>query len=541
MKIFIQCLIYVLLIFSGLNGAAASEGTQNFPQAPGAVSSGDTLSKAALLTASSTASSEKAFMESPARIKVIYPYSMSGRQVAPEGSITLPLYISFTEFDVKNPGKLKIQLQLPDNFIALKNAEWQEKRTAKDVFYEFTGESDKGFSRIFSLLYIKALPGTLSGEKTLKIKAVYEDENKKLKTLRQEKTFNYTAAASEDGSDAENSGDETGTFAEKTDSKTDSNKSESAASQNLSKKHTKENKFNWYILSVILPVDEDGHKDPKSEEGAIYVPDNKIEDMRNRITGEGATNWAAVLEHPVCYLQLNIRNPQQDVAMLKFKAYLKDRHTGQIVPGLCTGGQSESDNQGGGFAKDRDEYATTAVFTLDGSKASSVVLPVYVDSLRILPGDYFLRVELEGAGQDKVTEVPVSITKRHSMGIFAVIFAVLTLPFVLYRFFRLNKEVEKLGARGAITVALFAAVSFGGITVPATLLSDFVHAFLGPFSIFITGCLSGIMQYLLLMALLILFRRPGVITLLLLLKFILTAVIFGRFTPLGILDRKSVV
>lgn len=49
--------------------------------------------------------------------------------------------------------------------------------------------------------------------------------------------------------------------------------------------------------------------------------------------------------------------------------------------------------------------------------------------------------------------------------------------------------------------------------MPVTLLGDFFHVILGPFSGLITGVLNGIVQYLLLMALLILFRRPGVLSL----------------------------
>lgn len=548
MKIFLQFIVYFIILLTGLNVAASGVGAANASTSIANTSGVRTLSAGASGVSTTNAGVSGAAVYDAgtsdilSKFELIYPYSMSGRQVKTEGTTTLPLYVSFTEFDVKKPGLITIQLKLPDNFIALKNAEWQEKRNAEGVFYEFKTESIKGFSRSFSLLYIKPLPGTSGGEKTIRSKVFYTGENKKIKTLIREKTFQYVAKqgeSSEDkgtGASADTNSLNVSASSAGSTGLNSSKASADAKKYSASKSKAKADKFNWYILSVILPVDEDGHKDPKSEDGAIYVPDNKIEDLRNRITGDGATNWAAVLEHPVCYLQLNIRNPQQDVAMLKFKAFLKDRKTGEIVPGLCTGGKSDSDNPGGGFSKDKDEYATTAVFTLDGSKASSVILPVYVDSLRVLPGDYSLRIELQGAGQDKATEIPVSITKRHSMGIFAVIFAVLTLPLLIYKFFRLNRTVEKLGARGAITVALFAAVSFGGITIPTTLLSDFIHAFLGPFSVFITGCLSGIMQYLLLMALLILFRRPGVITLLLLLKFILTAVIFGRFTPLGILS-----
>lgn len=61
------------------------------------------------------------------------------------------------------------------------------------------------------------------------------------------------------------------------------------------------------------------------------------------------------------------------------------------------------------------------------------------------------------------------------------------------------------------------------------------HVILGPFSGLITGVLNGIVQYLLLMALLILFRRPGVLSLFFLMRWLLSAILFGRVTLVGIL------
>lgn len=50
-----------------------------------------------------------------------------------------------------------------------------------------------------------------------------------------------------------------------------------------------------------------------------------------------------------------------------------------------------------------------------------------------------------------------------------------------------------------------------------------------------TGLLSGVVQYMLLMSLLVLFRCPGVTALFFLIRWLLSAVLFGRVTPVGIL------
>lgn len=92
-----------------------------------------------------------------------------------------------------------------------------------------------------------------------------------------------------------------------------------------------------------------------------------------------------------------------------------------------------------------------------------------------------------------------------------------------------------IGARGDIAAALFGALAFGGVVVPVTLAGDFLHVILGPFSGLVTGLLSGVVQYMLLMSLLVLFRRPGVTALFYLIRWLLSAVLFGRVTPVGIL------
>lgn len=120
----------------------------------------------------------------------------------------------------------------------------------------------------------------------------------------------------------------------------------------------------------------------------------------------------------------------------------------------------------------------------DGRKMQAFILPLYVDPLQAVEGDYRLRLTVEGNGQQKVTEIPVTLDKKHSLGLLAVGFSFICLLLTLFYLRDTVHCIRTIGARGAITVALFAAVSFGGVTVPTTLLGDVVHALLGPFSTF---------------------------------------------------------
>ena len=63
------------------------------------------------------------------------------------------------------------------------------------------------------------------------------------------------------------------------------------------------------------------------------------------MTGDGATNWAAVFNHPAAHLLLEMRNPQQDTRILKFRAELIDKSTGETAVGLCTASQSDNETE----------------------------------------------------------------------------------------------------------------------------------------------------------------------------------------------------
>ena len=235
---------------------------------------------------------------------------------------------------------------------------------------------------------------------------------------------------------------------------------------------------------------------------------------------------------------LDMRNPQKDIRVLKFKAQLLDRATGNVVDGLITAGKTDHETGEGWAGKTGIGAETTALISLDGKKMQSFILPLYVDYFKILEGDYTLRITVTGGEQQKIQEVPLTIAKKHSLGFIAVCVSGLCFLILSFLMFRLKKCLRLIGAKGAITVALFAAISFGGISLPSTILGDLVHALLGPFSSLVTGLLSGVMQYLLVMSLLVLYRKPGVLTLLYLVKYMLSGIMFGHFTPLGMLSMS---
>ena len=435
---------------------------------------------------------------------VKYPYSMDGKgDVNTYQNSTAPFYINLENYNNNLEQNVDVEISLPFGLIAEESPGWQSIKTDTGLLLRKKFDLPSYYGQTFNLLYLHSSNELALGEQIIQVKATSADwEDKKVLSFIQNKPLNLN-------------------------DKIEDKKQDIAV----------DGKFNWYIQSVVFPVDNFGKKDERAQENILYIKDMALEGFRNRIMGEGATNWSAVFNHPSAYLSLDMRNPQQDIRTLKFKVELIDKNTGKIIPGFSR--VSASDNEAGqGWSDsnvDVSQYATTAMISLDGFKNQAFILPIYTDSFKILAGDYKMRVTVSGGGAEKIYESPLKIVKERNLSVFALGFAGACLGILLFSFKRINNCIKTIGAKGAITISLFAAVAFGGIVLPTTLLGDFFQVILGPFSGLITGLLSGVLQYLLIVTLLMLYRKPGVITLMFLLKWLLAGLIFGRFTPLGIL------
>lgn len=437
-----------------------------------------------------------------ARLQAEYPYSLEQKNIQQvEGGSTMPLYINLTSYDVPDVQEATIKVTLPTGFRPLQSPGWELREEAGAQSALAKWQLPASYGQNFDLLYVQPEVALPAGKYRILVEA-----SSGAWQLKRVISFSYVPGTN--------------------------NVPEKSAVKEVVDK----SQYNWYIQSVNLPVDAQGNKDDRAAANVIYVRDTSLEAFRNRMTGDGATNWSAVFNHPATFVMLEMRNPQKDVRVLKFKAELLDKHTGKHVPGLMTAGKVV-DEEGHGWAGETGAAGeTTAMISLDGKKNQTFILPLYVDYFTVLEGDYNLRVTVSGNGQEKIQEVPIAITKKHNVGLGAVGFSFLCALLALASSYRLPGCIKRIGARGAITVALFAALAFGGITLPTTLLGDLLHVFLGPFSGLVTGILSGVLQYLLIVSLLTLFRAPGVLALMFFVKYMLSGLMFGHFTPLGALS-----
>ena len=293
----------------------------------------------------------------------------------------------------------------------------------------------------------------------------------------------------------------------------------------------------WTIQRLEAPVDHYGERDARQEGNVIYLRDNILEELRSRLSGQGGADWASISRHPFSNVAVYVRNPAGSQELLRVKAELFDAN-GVLLQGLgqvTAHPNDEESNADVSVAQGKEQQVEYALLALDGRSEQRLVMPLHGDIARFQPGAATLRLTITGAADEQIASLPVRFVVRRESTMAVLGTAVCALlalgAFLRWRGGRL---LSRLDARGVITIALFGAVSFGAITVPVTLAGEMIHVLLGPFSPLISGLFSGVLMYLLLLALVRLYPMVGVISFTLLLKWLLTAIVFGRISLIGI-------
>lgn len=197
----------------------------------------------------------------------------------------------------------------------------------------------------------------------------------------------------------------------------------------------------WYIQSVLLPVNEDGERDARQEKDTLVTPDVTLENMKNRLTGGRGVDWDALTAKPNTYLLLDMRNPKKDVRTIHLSAELVDKETGEVRPGLIAAA-------GEGESLDRTKMRSEAALSLNGHKMQTAVVPLYVDPFSIAEGDYALRLTLFDGETERVTELPLTVVKKRSVGFATLGFALLSLLALAASIGGLKRCILSIGAKG---------------------------------------------------------------------------------------------
>jgi hypothetical protein len=112
---------------------------------------------------------------------------------------------------------------------------------------------------------------------------------------------------------------------------------------------------------------------------------------------------------------------------------------------------------------------------------------------------------------------------------------------LLWLVFNGRKLLGRFDVRSLVTIALFGASTFVAVKVPNIVFDDLVRAVMGPFSFFVIGLFNELLLYTLILALVILIPRPGAVALCIAVRFLLSSLVLGNFTLIGLLSAVSEV
>ena len=287
---------------------------------------------------------------------------------------------------------------------------------------------------------------------------------------------------------------------------------------------------------VVLPLDRDGVRDEKQNANTLVLRDRSLDYYKNVLRGKGATNLEIEAIHPVTHMGLDFLNPAGQQKLVMVEAELLDKNNRRRIAGLYTPGSNSEHDGAGAMAAGQERL--TAFVALTGEARQRLLLPVYADETQLAEGDYLLRVTVDDGGLHSWSqELPLVVIKKNMRAMIALAIGVaMLLAFLVLIRRKLPQVLAGMKTRRLITIALFGTCAFAVVNVPSTLLNDFLHIFLGPFSFLISGMFSGIMLYMLTGALVTLIPLHGVASLMAAMRLLLGMLAFGHMSPLVFLS-----
>ena len=278
------------------------------------------------------------------------------------------------------------------------------------------------------------------------------------------------------------------------------------------------------IKKVIIPVNQMGELNEKEKRNSILMNKKRTPLISFMLPEKDAfepAGYAAVeIENRACcdasiLATLEMLDPETKMPVKGFEPLLPPGHGGLSLKGI---------------------YRAVKIKAKSGSK---VVLPIYAEEGVTLAGRYLARFGLRYFGTDtalSLKEVEIDIIARRLTPVFITVSAFGCSFFALLWMYWKRKNILKIKTKDLITIAMFGACIFAVVSLPGTIVWQFAHAVLGPFGFLVTGFFSEIVYYILLTALVALVPRVGVAGLAIILRALMTDIIFGGFSPMSMLN-----
>lgn len=278
------------------------------------------------------------------------------------------------------------------------------------------------------------------------------------------------------------------------------------------------------IKRIIIPVNQMGELNEKEKRNSVLMNKKRAPLISFMLPKKDAFE-------PAGYAAVEIENRARCDALILATLEMLDPETKTPVEGF-----EPLLPPGHGGLSLKGIYSMARIKAKSSSK---VVLPIYAEEGVTLAGRYLARFGLRYFGTDTALsskEIEIDVLARRLTPVFITVSAFGCSFFTLLWMYWKRKNILKIKTKDLITIAMFGACIFAVVSLPGTIVWQFAHAVLGPFSFLVTGFFSEIVYYILLTALVALIPRVGAAGLAIILRALMTDIIFGGFSPMSILN-----
>lgn len=169
-----------------------------------------------------------------------------------------------------------------------------------------------------------------------------------------------------------------------------------------------------------------------------------------------------------------------------------------------------------------------------GNGITVVTLPITIDNYTAIAGDYLSRTKAAIFGSDSVVDMVESdlkiVTRNYTSLFVTALSVVITFLWFFVAWAKRERIFRGFKTRYLVLAGLFGTTTFAVSTVPATIIGNIVHIFLGPFSFLVTGIFNEMVLYMLIVSLVVLIPRIGIISMVTMMRFLLAGIMFGHFS-----------
>ena len=280
------------------------------------------------------------------------------------------------------------------------------------------------------------------------------------------------------------------------------------------------------VTDFAIPADEQGLPQKNLKKNTILLQTESL--LARWLSGEHHEDPT-----PATYAAVGINSKLEDTVNLLAKLDFLDPQTRLKVAGFDP--VLPQGHEGLGRGGD----GVYQMVCLSPRGQQKVVLPIYAQDGMALPGHYLARLSLKHFGTDSTIcqyDYPIEVSSPQWGPLIITLFSLAAAMGMILLIYLKRKYFLRLKTRELITIALFGTIIFAVVNVPGTLLWRFAHIFLGPFSFLITGFFHEIIFYMLLTSLVVLIPKPGAITLVIIIKSLMSDLLFGGFSATSFLN-----